>query len=940
MRALRLPAIQAQALGPVAAAALATCLSLSSHAQSNPAVPATQAVPTDQANKDDKGPQQDKVPEQDKAGNSGVATPAAGTLALEGITVRSRNRIERLLDVPVSVSVVQGAEIDRLSAYGIEDLTKRAANVSWNLGNQRTSSISIRGVGKVGQTEAQDPSVGIIVDGVNYAYNALTSSFDFVDIDSVEVTRGPQGTLLGKNTSVGTVIFTTKRPSFTPTADYKIEFRQRDGLFASGAVGGPIIDDLLAYRFAFSVNRGEGDIRNRAHPDMTFTNKDRVSGRAQFLLTPSPDFSARLAFDLQPRAGEATNGRVFPKRITTPYLNGEPVSQSVSRYERRWFKDNKAYTPELAETNIIRDGARPLVTGSRGATAELNWKLPEHSITSITAYKDYHFNAYNDENSPFDIGRNSGGFYIDYKQLSQEVRLSSAVGGLVDYQTGIYLLGVKNKATNYRGYGNDAGAFSASDSQYAALDADGNGRYLLLSSLANLRGALNGTGGQESIRNKSAAVFAQANWHLGDKFTLTTGVRVTREDRRNTTQTQIIDQGSAPELNPSSVNGVKLGGFDSYWNNGAADRWVLNGRVVVAGTAGAILVPAGGYALTTDNRDTAAVATGQAQADFAAKKYFNASSWSALTPEQKKQLYFAQTIRKNAVGQLWNPVDGTPYKATQPTLLISPSYKLDRDINTYFSFQHGEKAGIAQVFNGSPYSVEAEKTNSFELGFKSALLNRRLILNADVFLSKVSNYQQGVRIIDTKATEQAKAADPKAIPIYSGITGNVPRVKLYGLEFDGLYSGLPNTTLRFSGAINEAKFAKFPNAAFPAEEGNVAVPAGKDLSGRTMAGAPKFSFNVGGDYNLPIGSDHVLRSSANVAYTSSYLSDGSLSIYSRVPANVLVDASLGFGKLNKSFEVVILVKNLFNNKTVMSQSWGEYAPALPRTVAVAFSTRL
>ena len=162
-----------------------------------------------------------------------AAAPAPAednTQALGAVTVRSRNRIEKLQDVPLSISVIQGAELDRLGAVGIDDITKRAANVSWNLGNQRTSSISIRGIGKIGQTEAQDPSVGIIVDGVSYAYNALTSSFDFVDIDTIEVTRGPQGTLLGKNASVGNIIFTTKRPSFTPTADFTLGFRQRDGV--------------------------------------------------------------------------------------------------------------------------------------------------------------------------------------------------------------------------------------------------------------------------------------------------------------------------------------------------------------------------------------------------------------------------------------------------------------------------------------------------------------------------------------------------------------------------------------------------------------------------------------------------------------------------------------------------------------------------------------
>ncbi|MCV2361270.1 TonB-dependent receptor [Paucibacter sp. TC2R-5] len=878
-----------------------------------------------------------------KAADTAKAADAASgsdALALDGITVRSRVRIERLQDVPLSISVVQGTEIERLSAYGIEAVTRRAANVSWNLGNQRTSSIAIRGIGKVGQTEAQDPSVGVIVDGVAYAYNALTSSFDFVDIDTVEVTRGPQGTLLGKNNSVGTLIFNTRKPSFTSTADYKLEFRQDRGLFASAAAGGAVIDDLLAYRVAFSVNRGEGDIKNIYNPDVTYTNKDRVSGRLQFLLTPTQDFNARLSFDLQPRAGESTNGRSFSKPTPPTYLNGEPVATAVSKFERRWFKDNKAYSPELADNNIINDAARPLVTGSKGATADLNWNLGSHTLTSITAYKDYHFNAYNDENSPFDIARNSGGYWNDYSQVSQEFRITSATGGFVDYQAGLYLLSVKNDATYNKGFGNDAGANLASDAQYAALDADGNGRYLLQSSLAHLRGGLRDTGGVQAIQNKSAAIFGQANWNLSPAWTVTTGARVTREDRQNTVGSRIFENGSAPELNASSINGVKLGGFDSFWNNGKTDKWALNGNTVAAGTPGATLVAAGKYALTTDSRDAAAVATGQKQADFAAKKYFNAASWAALTDAQKKQLFYAQAIRKAAVGVLSNDVEATPYKATQPTLLLSPSYKVNPDVTTYASFQHGEKAGIAQVYNGKPYAVEAEKTDSFELGVKSALLGRSLILNAAVYQSRITNYQQLVRVIDDYATEQAVAADPKAIPVYAGITGNVPRVKLYGLELDGFYSGIRNTTLRFSGALNNVTYDKFPNAGFPVEEGNVAVPAGKDLSGRQLPGAPKYSFNVGGDYNLPVAGDKIVRGSVNLAYSSSYYSDNALSIYSVIPSSYVVDAGIGFGRRDKGFEVMLLAKNLLNDKTPQSQTWNSTSPAVPRSFAISFSGRI
>src|SRR6187431_1882871 len=183
--------------------------------------------------------------------NSAVQNPTAANstkaekgkpLVLGVVTVRSRNRIEKLQDVPLSVSVVQGRELERLNATDINAITQRLANISWNQGNQRTSSLSIRGIGKQGQTEAQDPPVGLIVDGVNYAYNALASSYDFVDIETVEVTRGPQGTLLGKNSSVGAISVTTRRPSFDPSFDYGITLGEWDTVQGRFAGGGAVID--------------------------------------------------------------------------------------------------------------------------------------------------------------------------------------------------------------------------------------------------------------------------------------------------------------------------------------------------------------------------------------------------------------------------------------------------------------------------------------------------------------------------------------------------------------------------------------------------------------------------------------------------------------------------------------------------------------------------
>src|SRR6187455_2811098 len=502
--------------------------------------------------------------------------------ALGKVTVRARNRLEPLQEVPLSISVVTGKELDRLQATEIGAITQRASNVSWNLGNQRTSSLSIRGVGRQGQTEAQDPSVGFIVDGVSYGYNALTSSFDFIDVDTVEVTRGPQGTLLGKNASLGVVSVNTRRPSFTPDANWSVTYGDWDTVIVRGAGGGPIVDGKLAWRGAFNANKGQGDIKNQYNRDITWTNKDRVYGRAQLLFTPTDSFSARLSVDATPRGGETTNGRTFNTPTPLFYSNGAPntlATDASTRLARQWFTQQASYTYTDdylnggGDNEVNNDNARPLVTGSNGASLSLDWNLGARNISAISADRDYHVQAVKDEGRVFDVYRNSGGFWNDYKPWSPQLRASGTLGELADYQARLYGLKVHNVADYRRGWGNDAGAWFATTAQYNRLDravnADGSvsgGRSLLENSLDRLLMSFNSPAGVQDIQNESYAAFGQVNWHVADDFTITTGVRFTHEDRQTSSLTGLKDNGSAPELNPAVVNNVNLGGFFSVAN--------------------------------------------------------------------------------------------------------------------------------------------------------------------------------------------------------------------------------------------------------------------------------------------------------------------------------------------------------------------------------------
>lgn len=847
------------------------------------------------------------------ASAASAADAATEAPALDAVTVHSRNRIERLQDVPISVSVTTGAELARLDAYGVDALTKRAANVSWNRGNQRTSSLSIRGIGKIGQTEAQDPSVGVIVDGVSYAYNALTSSFDFVDVDTVEVARGPQGTLQGKNASVGSITINYKRPTFTPTADYTLAFSQHNGVLGVAAIGGPVIENLLAWRGTFSVDRQKGALVNSYNRDQSYTNTDRVSGRVQFLLTPSEDLSVRVQGTLTPRGAETTNAAVINRpNVASTYSNGTPINTTntnEAKLARSWFSQNTGYGLANYYGGPDNDAQHGLVTGNGGTSAVIDWKLPSgHTLTSITALETYHFNAVNDDGTPFDITRNAGGFWNDYRQKSEELRITSPGRGFVDYQAGLFLMQARNSATYQKAWGNDAGAWYASPSQYTTLDATAAGQLLMQNSLANVSMAYNSPAGQQTIDNRSAAAYAQANWHLGDAFTVTTGARLTHEDRRTTDSSYIVSNGSAPELNPVSVNGVQLGGFDSDPTTGA----------LRAGNSAAQL----------------------ALADSLAQKYFGVASYGALSAAQQKQVAAAKSIRQTNVGVLFNPVVAQPFRKNQPAFVLSPSWKISPDVTTYASYQHGEKAGISQVVNGITALVEPEKTNAFELGLKSALLDKTLILNLDVYDMRISNYQQAVRVVDQYTTALNIAAGTPNPTAYTSATGNVPKVEARGLEIDGVYGGIPRTTLRFSGAWNLARYKSFPNSAQPVENGYTGAAPYQDVSGRTLAGAPCLSFNVGADYRQPITADKDAHVSANVAYSSKFNSDVALSQYAVVGESVLADLAIGAGKHDKSFDVSVIVKNLFNNHTPTTQTWTSVTPGNPRTFAIQFTGTL
>jgi iron complex outermembrane receptor protein len=465
-------------------------------------------------------------------------TAADGIVALEKVVVTSRHREESAQDVPIPVSVVSGATLDRDGSKTVTDFTREAPNLLVNAPNARQTSIAIRGLGKNSANDSMEASVGVIVDGV-FMSHVGASWGDFVDLDQLEVARGPQGTLLGKNTTLGVLNIVTKKPTFAPEATVEAQFGQRSTIIGKATIANTIAPDVLAYRASVYSDRSDGTLQNDFQSSERWLERNRSGGRLQFLLTPSAEVSARIIID-----GSQSQERInVAPTMLDPATFASGASRTAgtgttysSRLARSYFN---GYVPLIGYNDRIdTNDARPLIFHQSGGSAEINWDLGSHTLTSITAYRVQDFDAKNDGDlTHFAIGRN--GSQVNGSQASQEFRLASQIGGPVDYQVGAYYLRADVASTQRNLYGEDAGAFYATNAQYATLNATAAGKVLLRDSLKGLYY----TTGTHAITD-SLAGFGQANWHLTDQATLTAGLRVTNEKKTNGDSKTLVTNGA------------------------------------------------------------------------------------------------------------------------------------------------------------------------------------------------------------------------------------------------------------------------------------------------------------------------------------------------------------------------------------------------------------
>jgi iron complex outermembrane receptor protein len=354
---------------------------------------------------------------------------------LDEIVVTSRRRSETPQEIPIPISVVGGSIIEESGAFNVNRVKELVPSVQLYSSNPRNTTLNIRGLGSTfGLTnDGIDPGVGFYVDGVYYARPAATT-LDFVDVEQIEVLRGPQGTLFGKNTTAGAFNIKTRPASFTPGAVFELSYGNYGYIQAKSSVTGPLVKDKLAARVSFSGTQRDGTIYN-VRTDKYLNDLNNLGIRGQILFTPTDDIEITLI-------GDATRQR--PAEGYTQVIAGVVETRRPAyRQFRNIIADLGWQLPSENPFDrlVDQDGTWRAGNDHGGVSLNVDAKLGPGKLTSTTAWRYWNWDPLNDRDF---TGLNSTAksqATSKFQNWSQEVRYAGDFAKNFSGVVGVFLIG-------------------------------------------------------------------------------------------------------------------------------------------------------------------------------------------------------------------------------------------------------------------------------------------------------------------------------------------------------------------------------------------------------------------------------------------------------------------------------------------------------------------
>ncbi len=359
---------------------------------------------------------------------------------LPAVTVSARRREEELQDVPLPITVVDATQLDDTGSFNVQKLTQLAPTLQFYSSNPRNSAANIRGLGApFGLTnDGIEQGVGLYVDDVYYS-RAASSTLDFLDVERIEVLRGPQGTLYGKNTTAGAINITTKKPTFSPEGLAEVSVGNLGFYQLKAALSGPLVGDSVAGRLAISATNRHGTLFNVA-TGTEVNELDNIGIRGQILWKAGDNLDVTLAGDYNKQNAECC-GAVFVRVGTTQRpANRQYWALAALQDTNPYVAGTQPYAPPSQNPfDRLTDFDAELEARSElgGAALRAVWDLGAGAFTSVSAWRYWDWSPKNDRDFTGVPVTTSSNNPSRQSQYTQEFRYNYT-GDRIDYVVGLF----------------------------------------------------------------------------------------------------------------------------------------------------------------------------------------------------------------------------------------------------------------------------------------------------------------------------------------------------------------------------------------------------------------------------------------------------------------------------------------------------------------------
>ena len=780
-----------------------------------------------------------------------------GPQTIDDIIVTAQKREQNLQDVPIVVTSLSAETLQDAGVRDIKDLQILTPGMTvTSTSSEASTTARIRGVGTVGDNPGLESSVGVVIDGVYRSRNSVGFG-DLGEMARIEVLKGPQGTLFGKNTSAGVINIITEAPSFTPEFGAELTVGNYGAMAASGSVSGPI-SDTLAFRLYAGRRVRDGfmdiDIGDGPRPETTDNNQDFGTVRGQLLWLPSDNVSFRLIGDYSRRDEFCCIGTQIRTGPTFAFVDGLSVGTG-----QRPPAVGSGPLPFLRTGFANRSNYQEVT--DRGVSLEANIDMPgiNGALTSVTSWREWESSLgqdidYTGADIAYRVNDGDYGFTVD--NLTQEFRLAGS-SDRFDWLVGLFATSEEVGRTDSWYFGADYTPFLSfllsarinAINPALPISPSTIGCYTRTAQTAPGFGACLATGGAsngggpgftvgqgfEDVYDQdstSYAIFTNNTWHVTEQFDITLGLRYT------------MDEKSLQGLQ-RNVNG----------NGGACTAAATN-----AGAIGAVLgaaTPAilGNFCLPWSN-----------------SAYNNRGVSESFDD-----------------GEL----SGT----------IKAAFRLNPSILTYVSYARGYKSfgyNLDRVQTGITPNASlffpSEVVDSYEAGVKMTLLDRTLLLNATYFDQTFENFQLNTFLGTAFVVE------------------SIPELTSRGVDADMVWF-TPIEGLSFQGGVTytDAQYGVF-TAADLSSPGN--FPQLSLLPGARASFAPEWSATGSINYDRNIGNGMRMGFSLAAKYMDDYNTGSDLLPYKLQEAFTTMNGRIILGSEDERWTAEFWVQNLTDEEYI------------------------